>query len=350
MGGKSGGDTETTQKMEPWKGVQPFLTSYMNNAGQIASQPYEAFQGQRIAGLSPEQQMGMNMTTSRALNGSPVMNAAQANLTDTLSGRYMSPDSNPWLKQNVDTALGQAGSAINSQFNKPGAFGSSAHEGVMANQFGNIASQMYGQNYDQERTRQMQANMFAPQAAAADYADAQALMGVGNINREMTQSLIDQDYADWQQAQQYPYMQSDFMKNAVLAGQGAGSTSTTKTEGAGSSGLANALGGGILGHSLGSAASDALMGNVVSSTLGAGTLNAMPWLGTAIGAMFSDERVKTDIKKVGKTDEGLNVYTYRYKWGGPPMMGVMAQEVEKKHPEAVMEFDGIKAVNYGLLG
>ena len=348
MGGKSGGDTETTQKMEPWKGVQPFLTSYLNNAGQIASQPYEAFQGQRIAGLSPEQQMGMNMTTSRALNGSPVMNAAQANLTDTLSGRYMSPDSNPWLKQNVDTALGQAGSAINSQFNRPGAFGSSAHEGVMANQFGNIASQMYGQNYDQERTRQMQANMFAPQAAAADYADAQALMGVGNINREMTQSLIDQDYADWQQAQQYPYMQSDFMKNAVLAGQGAGSTSTSKTSG-GSSGLANALGGGILGGVTGAKAAETLAGTAMGATLGTGVTNALPWIGTALG-LFSDERVKTDIKKVGKTDEGLNVYTYRYKWGGPPMMGVMAQEVEKKHPEAVMEYDGIKAVNYGLLG
>ncbi len=275
MGGKSGGKQKTTQKMEPWKGVQPFLTSYLNNAWQIASQPYEAFQGQRIAGLSPEQQMGMNMTTSRALNGSPVMNAAQANLTDALSGRYMSPDSNPWLKRNVDTALGQAGSAINSQFNRPGAFGSSAHEGVMANQFGNIASQMYGQNYDQERTRQMQANMFAPQAAAADYADAQALMGVGNINREMTQSLIDQDYADWQEAQQYPYMQSDFMKNAVLAGQGAGSSSTSKTSG-GSSGLANALGYGAAGYGL----ANSILGMGGANAAGA-ALGAMPW---ALGA------------------------------------------------------------------
>ncbi len=276
--GKSsgGGDTETTQKMEPWAGVQPFLTSYLKNAGRIASQPYEAFQGQRIAGLSPEQQMGMNMTTSRALNGSPVMQAMQGNLTDTLSGRYMSPDSNPWLKQNVDTALGQAGSAINSQFNRPGAFGSSAHEGVMANQFGNIASQMYGQNYDQERTRQMQANMFAPQAAAADYADAQALMGVGNINREMTQSLIDQDYADWQQAQQYPYQQSDFMRNAVLAGQGAGGTTTTSQEGAGSSGLANALGYGAAGYGV----ANSILGIGGANAAGA-ALGAMPW---ALGA------------------------------------------------------------------
>jgi hypothetical protein len=64
----------------------------------------------------------------------------------------------------------------------------------------------------------------------------------------------------------------------------------------------------------------------------------------------SDKRLKTDIHKVGKTDSGLNVYTYRYKSGGPIQMGVMAQEVEKKIPEAVTTRpDGMKAVYYGLL-
>lgn len=55
-------------------------------------------------------------------------------------------------------------------------------------------------------------------------------------------------------------------------------------------------------------------------------------LGSAlIGAIpFSDERLKEDIKKVGETDGGTNIYQYRMK--GSPMMqlGVMAQEV----PEA----------------
>lgn len=42
--------------------------------------------------------------------------------------------------------------------------------------------------------------------------------------------------------------------------------------------------------------------------------------------LFSDERLKTDIKRVGETDDGQPIYTYQYKDGGPTQMGVMAQE------------------------
>ena len=64
--------------------------------------------------------------------------------------------------------------------------------------------------------------------------------------------------------------------------------------------------------------------------------------------LLSDERAKTDIKKVGKTDDGQNVYQFRYKTGGPIQMGLMAQEVEKKKPEAVREVGGFKTVDYGI--
>lgn len=75
-------------------------------------------------------------------------------------------------------------------------------------------------------------------------------------------------------------------------------------------------------------------------------------LGSIMGAgaeiyAASDERVKEDIKKVGKTNDGQQIYTYRYKTGGPIQMGMMAQEVEKKHPDAVKTIGGIKMVNYG---
>lgn len=68
-------------------------------------------------------------------------------------------------------------------------------------------------------------------------------------------------------------------------------------------------------------------------------------LGSAF--IMSDRRTKTDIEKVGKTDDGQNIYAYRYKAGGPMQLGLMAQEVEKRRPEAVAEIDGIKHVNYG---
>lgn len=66
-------------------------------------------------------------------------------------------------------------------------------------------------------------------------------------------------------------------------------------------------------------------------------------------SMFSasDERVKTDKVRVGTTFSGIPIYSYRYVWGGPYQLGVMAQDVEGKIPEAVAEHpSGIKMVDY----
>lgn len=58
---------------------------------------------------------------------------------------------------------------------------------------------------------------------------------------------------------------------------------------------------------------------------------------------FSDMRLKEDIKRVGKTDGGTPVYTYRYKGDNVVHMGVMAQEV----PDArVMDESGFFRVDY----
>jgi hypothetical protein len=64
---------------------------------------------------------------------------------------------------------------------------------------------------------------------------------------------------------------------------------------------------------------------------------------------FSDRRLKTNIKQIGKADNGLNVYSYNYVWGGPAQLGYMADEVEKIAPDAVGEFNGYKTVNYGMI-
>lgn len=70
-------------------------------------------------------------------------------------------------------------------------------------------------------------------------------------------------------------------------------------------------------------------------------------LGAGAITKWSDARVKTDIRRVGSLDNGLPVYAYRYVWGGPVEIGVMAQDVERIRPDAVSEISGIKAVDYG---
>ncbi len=62
----------------------------------------------------------------------------------------------------------------------------------------------------------------------------------------------------------------------------------------------------------------------------------------------SDARLKEDVKHIGETHAGLPIYSYKYKWGGPKTMGVMAQDVEKVDPDAVTTHaSGFKLVNYG---
>lgn len=67
---------------------------------------------------------------------------------------------------------------------------------------------------------------------------------------------------------------------------------------------------------------------------------------------LSDERAKKDIKKVGEM-EGHALYSYKYKKGkgdGKRHVGVIAQEVEKKRPDAVSRrSDGLRQVDYGKL-
>ena len=86
-------------------------------------------------------------------------------------------------------------------------------------------------------------------------------------------------------------------------------------------------------------------GEMFGSILGAG--------GTIGAAMLSDRRVKKNIHYVGTHGAtGLRLYEFEYKMlPGIKFVGVMADEVEKVYPEAVIENKhGIKSVNYEMLG
>jgi hypothetical protein len=86
-----------------------------------------------------------------------------------------------------------------------------------------------------------------------------------------------------------------------------------------------------------------------------GFMSGLMGLGGAGIMRYSDERLKTNIEKVGSLENGVNLYSYNYKDGYDlpegRQIGVIAQEVEAVMPEAVVEMDnGFKAVNYAMLG
>lgn len=81
-------------------------------------------------------------------------------------------------------------------------------------------------------------------------------------------------------------------------------------------------------------------------------MGALAGLGSAALLAFSDEGLKTDKKRIGKV-AGLGLYEYRMRnepKTAPKRMGVMAQEVEKVHPDAVVDTPIGKAVDYGKIG
>ena len=66
----------------------------------------------------------------------------------------------------------------------------------------------------------------------------------------------------------------------------------------------------------------------------------------------SDVRLKRDIALVGRRDDGLGLYRYRYLWSDTVYVGVMAQEVALIHPDAIVrdDLDNYLRVDYGRLG
>ncbi|RWO34735.1 MAG: tail fiber domain-containing protein [Mesorhizobium sp.] len=64
---------------------------------------------------------------------------------------------------------------------------------------------------------------------------------------------------------------------------------------------------------------------------------------------LSDMRRKEDIRRIGTLDNGLPVYSYRYRGDDRVQIGVLAQEVEKVIPSAVFEIGGTKFVDHGKL-
>lgn len=110
----------------------------------------------------------------------PNAGAARARAFDTIQGKYLSPESNPYLGANYDAAANRAAKAyrfatapgIDAQFARAGSFGGSAHQQTkdMANfDFGqsltDLANQMYGENYSRERQNMLNAGSEAQQYA-----------------------------------------------------------------------------------------------------------------------------------------------------------------------------------------
>jgi hypothetical protein len=337
VGGKT--STSTSQVQIPPEVLARYnsVNATAQNVAQTPFQQYSTDPSAFVAPLTPTQQSGITNTNAAAGMAQPYYGAATG---FALAGSQpVNPgalDTSTYMNPYLQTVLGSTAAQINqnNQQAMSGATGSAMNQGYFGGDRSGIASAVLqgqqnlaaGQVYSgiasdayqqalaaaqQQQGVQLgaaQANRAATQqtgetlanlgagAQQAALTGAQAQLGAGQVQQQTTQAGDTALYNQFLQQQSYPFQTAQFLAN-IAEGTGALSGSTTAT--------------------------------------------------TQPGGLFSDERLKEDMEPIGKGFDGANIYRFRYRGDPTTRIGMSAQEVERKHPEAVSEHGGFKAVDYG---
>lgn len=133
------------------------------------------------------------------------------------------------------TQQGQFNSGIQGQnvANQNAANQFNANLGMSNANIANASNQFNAGTQGANINRQANAMSFAPTLAANDYADATAMMGVGNQIQQTNQATADANYQEFLRRQAYPGQQLNYMQAGLDPAKGVfgNTTSTTQTTG-----------------------------------------------------------------------------------------------------------------------
>lgn len=318
-------------------------------------QQYQPYTGEITAPLTPTQESGI-YNVNRAV-GTAIPYFGQATgLTADVAGRQITPQQfsqeaiqqyqSPYTQAvanatfaNLREQQKQEQEGLQSGAIRAGAFGGDRagiaaanlarqQELATAQAMSNIYNQGYGQAvglFGQQQGVNLQADQAnaARQLQAAQQLaglgtglqgsvlqGAQAQLAAGAQQQAVQQAINSGYYNQYLGAQAYPYQQAQFFAN-----------------------LATGVGGQMGGTTTGTPAQPSAAGSIFGA------------LG-ALGSIMSDKRAKENIRPIGKTNDGQTIYRFNYKGDDVTQIGLLAQEVEKKHPEAVTTINGLKGVDY----
>jgi len=330
-GGGKGGTTTQTVKIPPE--VLARYNAVNARAEEVASQPFQPYTGQFVAGLTPQQQAGMRGVDAAAGMAQPYfqtaagMTTAGSQAVGPLTQQQIAYYQNPFTQSVVDPTLaalrqqqGQERAMQQAQAIRSGGFGgdrSGLERANLARQqtlgTAQAISPLMMQGYQTGvqtamgqqgvRAQDLQRMMMAGQqmaglgtgAQGAALQGAQAQIGAGTLEQQTQQADLTARYQQFLQERGFPYQQAQFLANIAM-GTGALSGSTTTT--------------------------------------------------TQPTSFFSDERMKENVHPIGETFDGQTIYKYNYKGEPGTQIGLIAQEVERKHPDAVGHVGGMKTVDY----
>lgn len=329
MGGKT---SQSTQSVSIPPEVLARYNAVNARAEQVAERPFQQYTGQFVAPLTGTQQAGIQGTSAGANLAQPFFGAgtgltmAGAQDVGPLTQGQIAYYENPYIEsvarptyqalrqQQQEEMMGQTANAI-----RAGAFGGDRAGLVAANlarqqQLGTAQAlaPIYAQGYGQavqtaagqqgvvaaDLARRMQAGQqLAGLGAGAQQAalqGAQAQLAAGTAEQQTQQADLTARYNQFLQEQGYPFQVAQFLANIAM-GTGALSGSTTTT--------------------------------------------------TQPSSFFSDRRLKANVEEIGKLKDGQKLYRYTMA-DGRTHIGLMADEVEKHHPDAVGVAGGYKTVDY----
>jgi len=328
-----GGTQTTTQQVTIPPEVMARYNSVNARAENVAATPFQAYTGEFVAPLNETQQQGIQATGQASQSAQPYyqmgtgLTLAGTQAVGPLTSGQISTYMNPYIEGVVDPTLralqqqqGQQLSQQQADAIKGGAFGgerSGIQRAMLQGQqnlaTGQAIAPLYAQGYQQavqtatgqqgvkaqDLARLAQAGQqiagLGTGAQAAGLQGAQAQIAAGTLGQQTSQAQKTAEYQQFLQERGYPYQQAQFLANIAM-GTGALSGSTTTTE--------------------------------------------------SPAGFFSDKRLKENLKVVGETNDGQPIYRYNYKGDPKTQLGLIAQEVEKDHPEAVGESQGYKTVDY----
>jgi hypothetical protein len=233
----------TGTQSAPWTGVSPYLEEGFSEARRLYGQGGPRGYGQStVAGFSDQTNQGLQNRQNLSSAGTPNIGIGQNLLGNTLSGDYL--NNNPYLDQMYNQAASNVtrnyqeavAPSIGANAEAQGRYGSGLYQNMMANSqrelgnsLGQLATNVYGQNYATERGRQDSAMGKIPDMAGLNYFDANQMLGVGQMQDTQAQNQLSDQYNQYMFDQNRPGMNLSNYQNAITGNYG-GTTMATQPE------------------------------------------------------------------------------------------------------------------------
>lgn len=234
---------QTTVTQAPPSYMEPYIGTALGQAGNLVQGPGpQYYPGQTVASFNPAQESAMTATQNLGLHGTPGLTAASNFDTSLLKS---GGGSNPYEDAIFSRAAQATQNQLSSQFAGNGR-GVVASMPERSQQLNDLATNFYGNQYQNNMQNALQAGNQAQSIYGAQLGGANAAMGVGNQVQQQSQNEINANKQKYDYYQNLPQtMLSQYEGN--LAGVQPGSATSNPYF---TNPTADALGTGLAGLSL----------------------------------------------------------------------------------------------------